>query len=58
MIGTPAFIAETLGSEWSEVLFVQAIRKYIAEAHTETGWIAGLQDKQVERALSCCTAAP
>ncbi len=42
----------------SEVLFVQAVRKYIADAHTEAGWIAGLQDRHVGRALALLHASP
>lgn len=42
----------------SEVMFVQTVRKYIAEAHTETGWIAGLQDRHVGRALALLHGSP
>ena len=42
----------------SEVMFVQAVRKYIAEALTDTGWVAGLQDRHVGRALAMLHSSP
>jgi AraC-like DNA-binding protein len=35
-----------------EVMFAQAVRRYIAETREETGWLAGLQDRHVGRALA------
>ena len=42
----------------SEVMFVQAVGRHIAEAREETGWIAGLQDRHVGRALALLHGNP
>jgi len=42
----------------SEVMFVQAIGRFIAEAREETGWIAGLQDRHVGHALALLHSKP
>ena len=42
----------------SEVMFVQAVGRYIAEARDETGWIAGLRDRHVGHALALLHSQP
>jgi len=42
----------------SEIMFVQAVGRYIAETREETGWIAGLQDKHVGQALALLHSRP
>ena len=42
----------------SEVMFVQAVGRHIAQAREETGWIAGLQDRHVGRALALLHGKP
>ena len=42
----------------SEVMFVQAVSRHIANTRTETGWIAGLQDRHVGRALALLHSNP
>ena len=42
----------------SEVMFVQAVGRHIAEAREETGWIAGLRDRHVGRALALLHGKP
>ena len=49
--------SETVLAKLSELLFVEAVRRY-AEALPEgqAGWLAGLREPHVARALRCCTA--
>jgi len=42
----------------SEVMFVRAVGRYIAETRQETGWIAGLQDRHVGHALALLHGKP
>jgi AraC-like DNA-binding protein len=42
----------------SEIMFVQAVGRHIAEAREESGWIAGLQDRHVGRALALLHSNP
>jgi AraC-like DNA-binding protein len=45
--------SETMLAKLSEVLFVEALRRYVEELPEEqTGWLAGLKDPFVSRALS------
>jgi AraC-like DNA-binding protein len=41
-----------------EVMFVQAVRRYIADAREDTGWLAGLRDRHVGRALALLHGNP
>ena len=43
----------------SEVLFVEALRRYVAQLPaTQTGWLAGLRDPDVGKALACLHRDP
>ncbi len=45
--------SDTILSRLSEVLFVEALRRYVEALDAgQTGWLAGLKDPQVSRALS------
>jgi AraC-like DNA-binding protein len=45
--------AATVMAKTSELLFVEAVRRYLAQlAPEETGWLAGLRDPAIGRALS------
>lgn len=49
--------AATVLAKMSELLFVEALRRYLAELpDAETGWLAGLKDPVVGRALGCIHA--
>ena len=51
--------AETLLAKLSELLFVETIRRYIKELpDSETGWLAGLRDPHVAKALALLHACP
>lgn len=50
--GERRFGSEVVLEKISEVLFVEAVRRYIAESPQQQGWIAGLQDRFVGRALA------
>jgi AraC-like DNA-binding protein len=51
--------AENVLSRLSELMFVEAVRRYIEElAPTETGWLAGLRDPVIGRALAALHGAP
>ena len=50
-LGRPG--SDTILSKLSEVLFVEAVRRYVDSLGADqTGWLAGLKDPQVSRALS------
>ena len=47
---------EAVLSKLSEVLFVEALRRYIANAPSEqTGWLAAARDPEIGKTLPCCT---
>ena len=50
--------SEVVLERLSEVMFVEAVGRHIAEAREETGWIAGLQDRHVGRALALLHSNP
>jgi AraC-like DNA-binding protein len=45
-------------SRFAELLFFEALRRHIAAAPQETGWLAGLSDTLVGRSLSLLHARP
>jgi AraC-like DNA-binding protein len=57
--GSASLGGEAVLSKLSEVLFVETIRRYIAQLPAEeTGWLAGARDPDVGRALALLHAAP
>lgn len=51
--------SEALLERLSEMMFVDAIRRHVAGLPTEaTGWLAGMRDRQVGRALALLHEAP
>ena len=51
--------AETVVARLSELLFVEAVRRYVETLPAEqTGWLAGLRDKAVGAALNLMHADP
>ena len=49
---------ESVLSRYAELMFFEALRRYIAAAPDETGWLAGLSDALVGRSLSALHARP
>jgi len=50
---------ETVLAKLSEVLFVEALRRYVAQLPaTQSGWLAGLRDPAVGKALACLHRDP
>jgi AraC-like DNA-binding protein len=57
--GNPSLGGEAVLSKLSEVLFVETIRRYVAQLPLEeTGWLAGARDPEVGRALALLHRAP
>ncbi len=57
--GRSSLGGEAVLSKLSEVLFVETIRRYIAQLPPEeTGWLAGARDPDVGRALALLHSAP
>lgn len=57
--GSASLGGEAVLSKLSEVLFVETIRRYIAQLPPEeTGWLAGARDPEVGRALALMHRAP
>lgn len=57
--GNLALGGEAVLSKLSEVLFVETIRRYIAQLPPEEiGWLAGARDPEIGRALALLHAAP
>jgi AraC-like DNA-binding protein len=51
--------AATMRAKVSELLFVETIRRHLDQLHADqTGWLAGLRDPQVARALALMHAQP
>jgi AraC-like DNA-binding protein len=51
--------AATVMAKTSELLFVEAVRRYLSSLPSEqTGWLAGLRDPVIGRALSLIHARP
>jgi len=57
--GSASLGGEAVLSKLSEVLFVETIRRYVAQLPSEEiGWLAGARDPEVGRALALLHAAP
>jgi len=51
--------AETMVARLSELMFVEVVRRHLESLPDEqTGWLAGLRDRFVSRALGCLHARP
>ncbi|MCC7243310.1 MAG: AraC family transcriptional regulator [Acidobacteria bacterium] len=50
--------AENILSRLSELMFVETIRRYLERLPEQAGWLAGLRDALVGRALAAIHAAP
>lgn len=51
--------AETVLAKLSELLFVETIRRYLKDLpHSQTGWLAGLRDAHVAKALALLHGCP
>jgi len=50
---------EAVLAKLSEVLFIESLRRYIAQLpHTQTGWLAGVRDAEVGKALAVLHRRP
>jgi len=57
--GSASLGSEAVLSKLSEVLFVETIRRYIAQlSPEETGWLAGARDPEIGRVLALLHRAP
>jgi AraC-like DNA-binding protein len=57
--GTEGWGADSMRAKLAELMFVEAIRRYVQELPAENhGWLAGLRDAQVGRALSLLHGQP
>jgi AraC-like DNA-binding protein len=49
---------ESVLARLAELMFVEAVRRYVAAAPAQSGWLAGVSDELVGRALSSLHARP
>jgi AraC-like DNA-binding protein len=49
---------ESVLARLAELMFVEAVRRYVSAAPEQTGWLAGVSDELVGRSLSCLHARP
>ena len=57
-LARPAPGRETILARLAELMFVEALRRYIATSPTEMGWLAGMSDELVSRSLAALHSRP